>query len=113
MTTAANQPLPEFEISRIFDAPRELIFQAFTEAKHLAHWWGPKGWTMDVMTLDLRPGGMFHYKMTMPEGKAAWGRFVYHEIVPPERVTIVSGFADENANPLRRSEEHTSELQSH
>ncbi|MEQ1885649.1 MAG: SRPBCC domain-containing protein [Bryobacteraceae bacterium] len=101
MPTAAETDLPVFEISRVFDAPRRTVFQVFTQAEHMAHWWGPKGWALDVLQLDLRPGGLFHYKMTMPDGKAAFGRFVYEEIVPIESVTIVSGFADENANPIR------------
>jgi uncharacterized protein YndB with AHSA1/START domain len=91
----------EFEISRVFDAPRELVFRAFTEADRMAQWWGPKGFKMLVTKLDLRPGGIFHYKMASPDGHEMWGKFVYREIVPPERVTMISSFSDEHGNVAR------------
>jgi uncharacterized protein YndB with AHSA1/START domain len=90
-----------FVISRVFDAPRALVFQAFTESERLAQWWGPKGFTLRVARLDLRPGGVFHYEMKSPDGHSMWGKFVYREIVPPERITFVSSFADEAGNPVR------------
>jgi uncharacterized protein YndB with AHSA1/START domain len=89
----------EFSISRVFDAPRELVWKAYTEADRLAQWWGPKGFTMLVSKLDLRPGGVFHYGMQAPEGSAMgskmWGKFVYREIVAPERLVFVNSFSDE------------------
>lgn len=72
-----------FAITRTFDAPRALVFQAFTESERLAQWWGPKGFTLRVARLDLRPGGVFHYEMKSPNGHSMWGKFVYREIVPP------------------------------
>jgi len=87
--------LNEIVISREFNAPRELVFKVFTEAEHMAHWWGPKGFAMEVARLDLRPGGLFLYCMRSPNGQAMWGRFVYHEIVAPERVVFVNSFSDE------------------
>lgn len=98
---AAAAKEPEFEISRVFDASRELVFKAFTEADRMAQWWGPKGFSMLVVKLDLRPGGIFHYKMRSPDGHEMWGKFVYHEIVPPESVTMVSSFSDEQGNVAR------------
>ncbi len=90
-----------FVITRTFDAPRERVWNAFTEADHLKHWWGPKGFAMQTIKLDLRPGGVFHYMMRSPEGREMGGKFVYREIVPPERMTFVVSFADEAGNIVR------------
>src|SRR5437867_1034411 len=85
--TTSAAPLDEsFTLTRTFDAPRELVFKVWTEAEHLKHWWGPKGMTMLVTRLDLRPGGMFHYSMRTSDGREMWGRFIFREIVPPERI---------------------------
>jgi len=91
----------QFVISREFDAPRELVFAAWTEPERLAQWWGPKGFTLKVANLDLRPGGMFHYGMVGPDGSEMWGKFVYREIAPPERIVLVNSFSDENAGTTR------------
>jgi uncharacterized protein YndB with AHSA1/START domain len=91
----------EFTITRIFNAPRELVFKVFTQAEHLAHWWGPKGFQIEVHRLELRPGGKFHYSMQMPDGNRMWGIFVYHEIKPPEKIVFVNSFSDEHENVTR------------
>lgn len=105
MTTSHDSAPPpgerELVITRIFDAPRDLVWKAFTEADRLAHWWGPKGFTMLVRTLDFRPGGVFHYSMRSPDGHIAWGRFVYRDIQAPERMVFVNSFADEDGNIIR------------
>jgi len=93
--------IPEFSITRVFDAPRDLVWKAFTEAERLIHWWGPKGFTTEVARLDLRPGGVFHYNMRSPNGQDMWGRFVYREIVPPERLVFVVSFTDAQENVTR------------
>jgi uncharacterized protein YndB with AHSA1/START domain len=92
---------PEFTITRIFDAPRQLVWDAWTEAPRLAEWWGPKGFTMKVSKLDLRPGGTFHYSMVTPDGHEMWGKFVYQEITPPERLVLVNSFSDAAGNITR------------
>ena len=84
----------EFTISREFDAPRELVFKAWTEAERLAKWWGPKGCACEVKALDLRPGGLFHYRLHWTAGQEMWGKFVYREIAPPERLVFVTSFSD-------------------
>jgi len=84
----------EFEISRTFDAPRELVWKAWTERDRLMQWFGPKGCIISVATLDLRPGGVFHYCMKTPDGKEMWGKFVYREVVPPQRIVLVNSFSD-------------------
>lgn len=88
-------------ITRVFDAPRELVWKAFTEADRLAQWWGPKGFTMLVRRLDFRPGGVFHYSMRSPDGQVMWGKFVYRDILAPERLVFVNSFSDEEGNITR------------
>jgi uncharacterized protein YndB with AHSA1/START domain len=91
----------ELVITHVFDAPRALVWQAFTESDALAHWWGPAGCAMLVHTLDLRPGGRFHYSMRSPDGSVLWGRFVYRDIQAPERIVFVSSFSDEAGGVIR------------
>lgn len=83
-----------FVISRTFDAPRDLMFQVWTECEHLSHWWGPKGATVSSCRNDLRPGGLMHYAMRTSEGEEIWGRWVYREIDEPERIVFISSFSD-------------------
>lgn len=92
--SAGASPSGEFVISRVFDVPRELVWQAHNELDRLKHWWGPKGFTWLTGTLDFRPGGMFHYGMRSPKGEEMWGRFVYREIVKPERIVFINSFSD-------------------
>lgn len=94
MQPKSDTPAQPLLISRDFNAPRDLIFKAYTEADHLAKWWGPKGFTWVSCTLDLRPGGAFHYCMRSPNGGDMWGKFVYREIVAPERLVFTSSFSD-------------------
>lgn len=89
-----------FSISRVFDAPLELVWKAYSEAERLAQWWGPKGCKTKVVQLDFRPGGIFHYSMQMGPNEM-YGKFVYHEIVPQSRMVFVISFADAQANTIR------------
>lgn len=91
----------EFLLSRTFDAPRTLVFKAWTEAERLAKWWGPKGFTMLACKLDLRPGGVFHYGMKAPNGGEMWGKWVFRDVTPPERLVFVASFADAQGNTTR------------
>lgn len=91
----------EFVIKRVFDAPRELVWKAFTESQHLKHWWGPKGFKMLTCSIDLRPDGVFHYGMQAPNGSEMWGKWVFREIVPPEKLVIVISFSDKNGGMTR------------
>ena len=84
----------EFTLSRIFDAPRERVWRAWTDAKSLAQWWGPKNAKIRVISLDLRPGGIFHYAMAFQPGHDMYGRFVYREIEAPERLVFINSFSD-------------------
>jgi uncharacterized protein YndB with AHSA1/START domain len=90
----------EFVITRVFDAPRKLVFKAWTEAQRLAQWWGPHGFTNPVCELDVRPGGAILIHMTGPDGVVYPIRGVFHEIVEPERLVFTtSNFEDEEGNP--------------
>ena len=85
----------EFVITRVFDAPRDLVWKAFTDADRMKEWWGPKGVTVIQSKMDLRPGGTYHYAMRTPDGGTMWGKFVYREITPPSRMVFVNSFSDE------------------
>lgn len=85
-------------LTRTFDAPRELVFAAYSQCEHLKHWWGPTGWTLPVCEIDFRPGGTWYYCMRSPDGENACGLMTYHEIVAPERIVATDGFADEEGN---------------
>lgn len=92
---------PELVITRVFDAPVERLWAVWTEAEHLKHWWGPKGMTMAVAQLDLRPGGVFHYSLRTPAGQEMWGKFVYREVAAPARLVYVNSFSDAEGNLVR------------
>ncbi len=91
----------EFVLTRVFDAPRELIWKAFTDPEHMKHWWGPKGFTVRITKMDFRPGGTYHYCMRSPDGRDMWGKFVYREIVAPERIVFINSFSDEKGGLTR------------
>ena len=109
--TAAAATSSEFVITRVFEAPRELVWQAFTEPERMQHWWGPKGFTVIASKMDLRPGGVYHYGMRAPDGSTMWGKFVYREIVRPERIVLVNSFSDEAGNITRHPMSPTWPLQ--
>ncbi|MFC3747139.1 SRPBCC domain-containing protein [Paenibacillus sp. GCM10012306] len=92
-------------LERVFDAPRELVFQMFKEAEHIKHWWGPRGWEIPVCTIDFRPGGVWHYCMKCVDqnlgtfyGMESWGKGIYSEIVEPEKIIYTDYFSDAEGN---------------
>ena len=87
-------------IKRVFDAPRELVFTAWTRPKHLKHWWSPKGFTCPVSKVDLRPGGSYLNCMRSPDGKDYWSRGIYREITEPSHIACTDSFADELGNSV-------------
>lgn len=91
----------EFVIEKVINAPCDFLFRVWTEPEHLMHWWGPEGFIMDVCQVDLRPGGIFHYQMKSPDGADMWGKFVYHDIIPPEKLVFVVSFSDAEGNNTR------------
>jgi uncharacterized protein YndB with AHSA1/START domain len=93
--TATATKSSDFVISRVFDVSREMLWKCFTEPERMKQWWGPKGFTVMVSKMDLRPGGTYLYGMRSPDGQDMWGRMVYREIVPPERLVFINSFSDE------------------
>jgi uncharacterized protein YndB with AHSA1/START domain len=91
----------DFVISRVFDAPRERLWQTLTDVEAMKHWWGPAGFTMIAAKLDLRPGGSFHGGIRSPEGYKIWGRFVYREIEAPQRLVFINSFSNEAGGVAR------------
>jgi uncharacterized protein YndB with AHSA1/START domain len=84
----------EVLLTRVFDAPRELVWDAFTKPELLKRWFGPRGWSLAVCEVDLRVGGSWRYVMQGPEGQKMGMRGVYREIVRPERSVHVESFDD-------------------
>lgn len=99
----SNASAQDIVITRIFDAPRELVWKAWTEPEHVKRWWGPKGYTSPACEIDLREGGKYLFCMRSPEGKDYWSTGVYREIVPLERIVCTDSFADEKGNPVPAS----------
>jgi uncharacterized protein YndB with AHSA1/START domain len=91
----------ELVITKILNAPKELVFKTWTEAEHLSKWWGPKGMSLAVEQLDLIPGGIFHYSMGTPDGQKMFGRSVYKEIQAPDKLVFINSFADAKAAIMR------------
>jgi uncharacterized protein YndB with AHSA1/START domain len=89
---------PEFVISRVFKAPRDLVFKAWTDPRYLTHWWGPKGFTAPVIKVDFRVGGEFLFCMRSPAGTDYWNKGQYREIIVPERIVSVMHFSDAQGN---------------
>ena len=83
-----------FSMTRLIEAPRARVWDMHSQARHLEKWWGPAGCTLEVVSLDFRPGGMFHYAMHYTTGATMWGRFVYRDITPGDRLVYVSSFAN-------------------
>ena len=88
----ANERTVSF--TRIFDAPRELVFKAWTDPKHLAQWWGPKGFTNPVCEVDARPGGAIWIVMRAPDGAEYPMKGVFREVAPPERLVFSATAVD-------------------
>ena len=90
----------EVTITRLVDAPRELVFRAWTDPKHLAQWWGPNGFTNPVCEVDLRVGGMLRIVMRAPNGTEFPMRGVFREIVAPERLVFTDTPVDKDDNDI-------------
>ena len=89
----------ELVITRIFAAPRQLVFKAWTEPERMMQWWSPRGFTTTSCTVDLRPGGAWRCCMRSPEGTEHTERGVYREIVEPERLVFTHAWEDADGKP--------------
>ena len=100
-----TQPLADREliITRVFDAPRDLVFQAWTDPERAEQWWGPKGFTLTHREMDVRPGGRWRVCMRSPEGVDHWAQGVYREIVAPERFAYTWAWEKPEGQPGRET----------
>jgi uncharacterized protein YndB with AHSA1/START domain len=85
-------------ITRMFDAPRELVWQAWTDPKHFKRWWGPRDYTCPFCEMDFSVGGKYLNCMRSPKGKDYWSTGVFREIILMERIVFTDCFADEQGN---------------
>lgn len=88
----------DITLTRVFDAPREKVFDAYSDCKHLRSWWGPREWPLTDCKLEFRVGGRWHYCMTGPDGTQAWGLSIYKEIKVPELLSYQDAFSDKDGN---------------
>jgi len=89
----------ELVITRILDAPRDVVFRAWTEPDRVARWWGPQGFVTTYCDMDIRPGGAFRVCMRSPEGAEHWKQGIYREIVAPERLAFTFAWEDAEGKP--------------
>jgi uncharacterized protein YndB with AHSA1/START domain len=82
----------EILMTREFDAPRRLVFEAYTKPEHVRQWWGPRGTVLEVCEIDCRPGGSWRFVARMPDGHAFTFKGVYREVTPPERLVSTECF---------------------
>ena len=88
----------EIVISRVIDAPRELVFEAFTEVRHLSRWWGPEGFTTTTRSFEFGEGGAWDFVMHGPDGTDYSEWITWTEIVPPERIALLHGESRDDPN---------------
>jgi uncharacterized protein YndB with AHSA1/START domain len=100
-SAGAEAPERTIVVTRTFDAPRDLVFRAWTRPEFLARWLGQGAFPVDDGEVDLRPGGIVRCRMRAPDGRDVTGTLVWREVVAPERIVFVSSFADEEGNPVR------------
>ena len=110
MAERSNSPAStrlQIVIERVFDAPREIVWKAWTDPEHVMRWWGPKTFTAPAAEIDFRVGGKFLFAMRSPEfqdGRVGWNTGEYREIVPYERIVCTIAMADEKGNVVPPSE---------
>jgi uncharacterized protein YndB with AHSA1/START domain len=83
-----------FTLTREFDAPRDLVFEVWTNPKHFSKWFSPKGFTPKFISQDIRVGGITHYCMTSPDGTEVWGKTIYQEITKPTKLVYLQQFSN-------------------
>ncbi len=101
--TATKHEAVEVTLTRTLNAPRALVFKLWTEPKHMAQWWGPRGFTNPRCELDVRPGGKIHIDMKGPDGTVYPMSGTFHEIVPNERLVFLAVAEDAAGKPLLQS----------
>lgn len=102
--TSSGLPATEVHITRVFEAPRELVFLAWTSPEHLAQWHAPRGCTIAFSRFDFRPGGTFISTLRTPDNYECRCKGVYEDITAPERIVYTIAFSDEHGNLVEPSE---------
>ncbi len=100
MTMSTMNETDRMVITRDFDAPREVVWAAWTDPKYVKQWWGPKGFTVPVCTMDFHVGGKFLGCMKAPDWQELWNAIEYHEIVPHEKIVSSMYFSDSEGNKV-------------
>src|SRR3954468_24587410 len=103
MAAQKNETVPgkEFVLTRSFKAPRALVWEVFTQPKHMEKWFSPAGFKTQSAQTDFRVGGTHHYSQIGPDGKAMWGKLHYQLIQPPEKLVYLQHFSDEKGGVTR------------
>jgi uncharacterized protein YndB with AHSA1/START domain len=101
-TTSVGWDGGELVMTRVYPAPRALVFRAWTEAEHFAQWFGPHGTTLPVCELDARPGGSLHFLHRHADGLDVWVGGEFHEVAPPERLAFGTWFSDATGGRVER-----------
>ena len=104
MKENAASEVERMVVTRVFDAPRELVWKAWTEPKYVMQWWGPKDFTAPVCRMDFRVGGKSLFCMKTPDGQEFWNAIEYHEIVPHEKIVSSMYFSDAEGNKIEAEE---------
>ena len=93
-----NMNTYDLTIPRIFDAPRENVFKAWTKSRHLINWWGPEGFSMPYHKMDIHPGGIYRCDLKGPDGQDHWAQGVFLEMIEPSHLAFTHSW-EENGNP--------------
>jgi uncharacterized protein YndB with AHSA1/START domain len=101
-TTSIGWDGGELLMTRVYEAPRELVFRAWTEAGHFARWFGPRGTTLPFCKVDARPGGTLHFLHRHANGDDVWVGGVFHDVVAPERIAFGTWFSDAAGGRVER-----------
>jgi uncharacterized protein YndB with AHSA1/START domain len=104
MTDNAVNATERMVVTRVFDAPRALVWKAWTDPKYVMQWWGPKGFTAPFCQIDFRVGGKFLCCMRAPDGQEFWNAGEYHEIVPYEKIVSSMYFSDSKGNKVEAAD---------
>jgi uncharacterized protein YndB with AHSA1/START domain len=100
-TNLATEPAERvLTLTRIFDAPRSLVFDAWTQPLHLIRWWGPRGFTTPTCEMDVRAGGKYRFHMRSSDGREVWWHGICREIVKPERIVWTCSIDDADGNSI-------------
>jgi uncharacterized protein YndB with AHSA1/START domain len=98
--TTVSHTERELILERVFEAPRELVFNAFIDEKHLARWFGPEGWSTTTYKMEAKTGGEWFFCMRSEEGQESWGKAKYIEVNPHSKIVYTDWFADKDGNVM-------------